>query len=71
MKNYWKKVNVIYYTGTSKLDWAVALTAVKRAPRDTVNEDIEVMFDCASPFIATAKGLMYTQHVLKNDPLVM
>ena len=25
------------------------------------------MFDCASPFIATAKGQMYTQHVHRND----
>jgi hypothetical protein len=59
--------DVLHFLGTSKLDWAVALTAVKRALRETVNEDIEVMFDCASPFIATAKGQMYTQHVHKSD----
>lgn len=59
--------DVLHFLGTSKLDWAVALTAIKRALRATVNPDIEVMFDCASPFIATAKGQMYTQHVHRND----
>lgn len=59
--------DVLHFLGTSKLDWAVALTAVQRALRETVNPDIQVMFDCASPFIATAKGQMYTQHVHKND----
>lgn len=59
--------DVLHFLGTSKLDWAVALTAVKRALRDTVNEDIEVMYDCASPFIATAMGQAYTQHVHRND----
>ena len=59
--------DVLHFLGTSKLDWAVALTAVKRALREHVNSDIEVMFDCASPFIATAKGQVYTQHVHRND----
>lgn len=58
--------DLLHFLGTSKLDWAVALTAIKRALRKHVNEDIEVMFDCASPFIATAKGQMYTQHVHTN-----
>ena len=58
--------DLIHFLGTSKLDWAVVLTAVKRALREHVNSDIEVMFDCASPFIATAKGQMYTQHVHSN-----
>ena len=66
MKNYWKKVNVTYYTGTSKLDWAVALTAVKRAPRETVNDEIEVMFDCASPYCDSKRTNVYTT-CLKND----
>lgn len=59
--------DVLHFLGTSKLDWAVAYTALKRALRHTVNQDIEVMFDCASPFIATAKGQMYTQHIHSND----
>jgi hypothetical protein len=58
---------MLHYLGISKLEWAVAYTAIKRALRETVNPDIEVMFDCASPFIATAKGQLYTQHVHRND----
>ena len=59
--------DLLHFLGTSKLDWAVALTAIKRNLRETVNEDVEVMFDCASPFIATAKGQLYTQHVHRHD----
>jgi hypothetical protein len=59
--------DVLHFLGTSKLDWAVAYTALKRVLRDTVNSDIDIMFDCASPFIATAKGQIYTQHVHNND----
>ena len=28
---------------------------------------MKVMFDCASPFLATAMGQVYTQHVHRND----
>lgn len=61
------KRDMLHYLGISKLEWACAYTAIKRALRETVNPDIEVMFDCASPFIATAKGQLYTQHVHRND----
>lgn len=63
------KRDLLHYLGISKLDWAVTYTAIKRALRETVNEDIDVMFDCASPFIATAKGQMYTQHVHRNEKM--
>ena len=44
------------YTGTSKLDWAVALTAVKRALREHVNDEIEASkLDCASPLLRQLK----------------
>jgi len=59
--------DVLHFLGTSKLEWAVAYTALKRVLRRTVNPDIEVTFDCASPFIATAKGQLYTQHVHVQD----
>lgn len=61
------KRDLLHYLGISKLEWATAYTAIKRALRETVNEDIEVMFDCASPFIATAMGQMYTQHTHRNN----
>ena len=59
--------DLLHFLGTSKLDWGVIFTAVKRALREHVNSDIEVMYDCASPFIATAMGQGYTQHVHRND----
>ena len=59
--------DVIHVLGTSRLEFAVFLTAVQRALRETVNPNIMVTFDCASPFVATAYGLSYTQHVHSND----
>lgn len=61
------KRDLLHYLGISKLEWAAAYTQIKRSLRETVNSDIEVMFDCASPFIATAKGQIYTQHRHQND----
>jgi len=61
------KRDLLHYLGIGRLEWAAAYTAIKRALREHVNEDIEVMFDCASPFLATANGTMYTQHVHKAD----
>lgn len=59
--------DLLHYLGISKLDWGVSYTAIKRALRETVNPNMEVTYDCASPFIATAKGQMYTQHIHKYD----
>jgi hypothetical protein len=59
--------DVLHFLGTSKLDWAVGLTALQRAIREHINPDMKVMFDCASPFLATAMGQVYTQHVHRND----
>lgn len=59
--------DLLHFLGTSKLEWSVAFTALKRALREHVNDQIEVTYDCASPFIASAKGQIYTQHVHRND----
>jgi hypothetical protein len=59
--------DVIHFLGTSKLDWACLLTAVQRNLREHVNPNMAVTFDCASPFIATAKGQLYTQHRHENN----
>jgi hypothetical protein len=61
------KRDVLHYLGIGRLEWATAYTAIQRALREHVNPDVQVMFDCASPFLATANGTMYTQHVHKND----
>lgn len=59
--------DVIHFLGTSKLELAVILTAVQRNLRKSVNPNVKVTFDCASPFLATAFGQSYTQHVHRNN----
>lgn len=59
--------DVIHVLGTSRLEFAVFLTAVQRALREHVNPNLMLTYDCASPFVATAYGLAYTQHVHSND----
>jgi hypothetical protein len=59
--------DLVHVLGTGKLDWAVMLTAIKRKLNATVNPDLLLTFDAASPFLCTAFGQMYTQHVHKND----
>lgn len=59
--------DVVHFLGTSKLEWAVILTAIQRKLRETTNPNLKITYDCASPFIATAHGQVYTQHVHRND----
>jgi hypothetical protein len=59
--------DVIHFLGTSKLEWAVMLTAVQRNIRKNINPNMTITYDCASPFIATAKGQLYTQHRHDNN----
>ena len=49
----------MHFLGTSKLEWAVILTALQRAVRRTHNPNFTISFDCASPFLATANGQIY------------
>lgn len=51
----------MHFLGTSKLEWACLLTDIQRAVRKHHNEDFTISFDCASPFLANAKGLVYDQ----------
>jgi hypothetical protein len=59
--------DVIHFLGTSRLEWTIFLTAIQRALREHVNPNMMVTFDCASPFVAVAYGLTYTQHIHSND----
>ena len=52
----------MHFLGTSKLEWALVLTDIQRAVRKHHNENCTVTFDCASPFLCTANGQMYTGH---------
>jgi hypothetical protein len=50
----------MHFLGTSKLEWACLLTDVQRAIRKYHNSNFTISFDCASPFLATANGQIYT-----------
>ena len=52
--------DVMHFLGTSKLEWACLLTDVQRAVRKYYNPNFTITFDCASPFLATANGQIYT-----------
>jgi len=52
--------NWMHFLGTAQLDWACYLTLIQRQIRKHINEEFTISFDCASPFIATAHGLVYT-----------
>lgn len=49
----------MHFLGTSKLEWAVLLTAMQRAVRKYHNPQFTISFDCASPFLAVANGQLY------------
>lgn len=49
----------MHFLGTSKLEWAVLLTAIQRSVRQHHNPNFTISFDCASPFLATANGQLY------------
>lgn len=63
----------IHFLGTAQLDWSCYLTQIQRQLRKHVNPNLTISFDCASPFIATAHGLVYTnaQHTNKRWSVIM
>jgi len=65
--------NWMHFLGTAQLDWSCYLTLIQRQIRKHINEEFTISFDCASPFIATAHGLVYTnaQHTAKRWSVIM
>lgn len=63
----------IHFLGTAQLDWSCYLTSIQRQIRKHINENLTISFDCASPFVATAHGLTYTNavHTSKKWSVVM
>ena len=57
----------IHFLGTAPLDWACYLTSIQRQLRKHCNPNITVSFDCASPYIAVAYGLSYTDPSFRRD----
>lgn len=68
-----KGKNWIHFLGTAQLDWSCYLTSIQRQIRKHINEELTISFDCASPFIATAHGLVYTTavHTPKRWSVIM
>jgi len=56
----------MHFLGTSRLEWAVLLTAIQRSVRQHANPRFTISFDCASPFLATANGQLYHSIVTEN-----
>lgn len=50
----------IHFLGIGRLDWACYLTLIQRQIRKHYEEKVTISFDCASAFLAVAKGQMYT-----------
>jgi hypothetical protein len=65
--------NWMHFLGTAQLDWSCYLTQIQRQIRKHINPELTISFDCASPFIATAHGLVYTnaQHTNKRWSVIM
>ena len=63
----------MHFLGTAQLDWSCYLTSIQRIVREQINPNFTISFDCASPFIATAHGLVYTnaQHSSKRWSVIM
>lgn len=63
----------MHFLGTAQLDWSCYLTSIQRQIRKHINPNLTISFDCASPFIATAHGLVYTnaQHTNKRWSVIM
>jgi hypothetical protein len=56
----------MHFLGTSKLEWATLLTDIQRAVRKYHNPNFTISFDCASPFLATANGQLYTHNRIED-----
>ena len=61
------KQDPMHFLGTSKLEWAMVLTALQRGISKQFNENFTVTFDCASPFLATSNGTHYTGYNLEHE----
>lgn len=56
----------MHFLGTSKLEWALLLTDIQRAVRKHHNPRFTISYDCASPFLANAKGLVYSENKMED-----
>jgi len=58
---------LIHCLGTSILEYAVLFTDIQRAVRKYHNPNLQITFDCASPFFSAAKGLAYFNTSIEHN----
>jgi len=61
------KHDLIHCLGVSILEYAVLFTDIQKAIRKYHNPNLQMTFDCASPFFSAAKGLAYFNNTMNDD----
>ena len=61
------KHDLIHCLGTSILEYAVLFTDIQKAIRKYHNPNLQITFDCASPFFSAAKGLAYFNTSIEHN----
>ena len=56
----------IHFLGLGRLDWACHLSAIMREIKKHDNPNLQISFDAASPFVATAYGQCYNYNSFSN-----
>jgi hypothetical protein len=61
------KHDLIHCLGVSIMEYAVVFTDIQRAIRKYHNPNLQITFDCASPFFSAAKGLAYFNNSIEHN----
>lgn len=61
------KHDLIHCLGVSILEYAVLFSDIQKAIRKYHNPNLQITFDCASPFFSAAKGLAYFNTSIEHD----
>jgi hypothetical protein len=61
------KHDLLHCLGTSIMEYAVLFTDIQKAVRKYHNPNLQITFDCASPFYGAAKGLAYFNTNIEHD----
>lgn len=61
------KHDLIHCLGTSILEYAVVFSDIQRMIRKYHNKNLQITFDCASPFFSAAKGLAYFNTTIEHN----
>lgn len=61
------KHDLIHCLGVSILEYAVLFSDIQRAIRKYHNPNLQITFDCASPFFSAAKGLGYFNTTIEHN----